>query len=162
MAPSLCMRSDKPDAQWVHSFHSTQCSDAGFLNENPIFTQSPVTAAYRTPLPVHQTGSVNCGLTSWSLCGCQWYWNQIIRKSGVFLTRYRQGSWSPKTTSTTETLHSCSSWRNWWTKEVNITECPMSLDHFHSIITTVCPGSSDPPEKILNLFASENENYTIS
>ena len=26
---------------------------------------------------------------------------------------------------------------------------------------TVCPGSSDPPEKILNIFASENENYTI-
>ena len=22
---------------------------------------------------------------------------------------------------------------------------------------TVCPGSSDPPEKILNIFASENE-----
>ena len=26
---------------------------------------------------------------------------------------------------------------------------------------TVCPGSSDPPEKILNIFASDNENYTI-
>ena len=26
---------------------------------------------------------------------------------------------------------------------------------------TVCPGSSDPPEKILNIFASENEVYTI-
>ena len=26
---------------------------------------------------------------------------------------------------------------------------------------TVCPGSSDPPEKILNTFASENEVYTI-
>ena len=25
---------------------------------------------------------------------------------------------------------------------------------------TVCPGSSDPPEKILNIFASENEVYT--
>ena len=24
---------------------------------------------------------------------------------------------------------------------------------------TVCPGSSDPPEKILNIFASENEVY---
>ena len=30
-----------------------------------------------------------------------------------------------------------------------------------SILTTVCPGSSDPPEKILNIFASENEVYTI-
>ena len=26
---------------------------------------------------------------------------------------------------------------------------------------TVCPGSSDPPEKLLNIFASENEVYTI-
>ena len=26
---------------------------------------------------------------------------------------------------------------------------------------TVCPGSSDPPEKILNIFAPENEVYTI-
>jgi len=26
---------------------------------------------------------------------------------------------------------------------------------------TVCPGSSDHPEKILNIFASENEVYTI-
>ena len=24
---------------------------------------------------------------------------------------------------------------------------------------TVCPGSSDPPEKSINIFASENENY---
>ena len=27
--------------------------------------------------------------------------------------------------------------------------------------STVCPGSSDPPEKIINIFASENEVYTI-
>ena len=26
---------------------------------------------------------------------------------------------------------------------------------------TVCPGSSDPPEKIFIIFASENEVYTI-
>ena len=26
---------------------------------------------------------------------------------------------------------------------------------------TVCPGSSHPPEKIFNIFASENEVYTI-
>ena len=26
---------------------------------------------------------------------------------------------------------------------------------------TVCPGSSDPSEKIFNIFASENEVYTI-
>ena len=26
---------------------------------------------------------------------------------------------------------------------------------------TVCPGSSDPPEKISNIFVSENEVYTI-
>ena len=26
---------------------------------------------------------------------------------------------------------------------------------------TFCPGSSDPPEKIFNIFASENEVYTI-
>ena len=30
----------------------------------------------------------------------------------------------------------------------------------HSL-NTVCPGSSDPPKKILNIFASENEVYTI-
>ena len=29
------------------------------------------------------------------------------------------------------------------------------------ILYTVCPGSSDPPEKILNIFASENEVYTV-
>ena len=28
-------------------------------------------------------------------------------------------------------------------------------------LCTVCPGNSDPPEKILNIFASENEVYTI-
>ena len=28
-------------------------------------------------------------------------------------------------------------------------------------IYTVCPGSSDPTEKIFNIFASENEVYTI-
>ena len=27
--------------------------------------------------------------------------------------------------------------------------------------TTVCQGSSDPPEKIFYIFASENEAYTI-
>ena len=27
--------------------------------------------------------------------------------------------------------------------------------------STVCPGSSDPQEKIFNAFASENEVYTI-
>ena len=26
---------------------------------------------------------------------------------------------------------------------------------------TVCPGSSDPPEKRINIFASENEVYSI-
>ena len=31
---------------------------------------------------------------------------------------------------------------------------------FIEIKYTVCPGSSDPPEKILNIFASENEVYT--
>ena len=27
--------------------------------------------------------------------------------------------------------------------------------------STVCPGSSEPPEKIFNIFASENEVFTI-
>ena len=27
---------------------------------------------------------------------------------------------------------------------------------------TVCPGSSDPPEKIFNIFVSGNEVYTIT
>ena len=29
-------------------------------------------------------------------------------------------------------------------------------------VNTVCPGSSDPPEKNINIFASEEEVYTIS
>ena len=28
-------------------------------------------------------------------------------------------------------------------------------------VCTVCPGSSDPSKKIFNIFASENEVYTI-
>ena len=32
---------------------------------------------------------------------------------------------------------------------------------FCSLCCTVCPGSSDPPEKILNIFASKNEVFTI-
>ena len=32
---------------------------------------------------------------------------------------------------------------------------------FSSKYCTVCPGSSDPPEKILNIFASEHDVYTI-
>ena len=27
--------------------------------------------------------------------------------------------------------------------------------------TTICPESSDPPKKMFNIFASENEVYTI-
>ena len=34
-------------------------------------------------------------------------------------------------------------------------------DIFMSKLRTVCQGSSDPPEKIFNIFASENEVYTI-
>ena len=30
-----------------------------------------------------------------------------------------------------------------------------------TVRATVCPGSSEPSEKILNIFASENEVYTI-
>ena len=33
--------------------------------------------------------------------------------------------------------------------------------YVHNRLYTVCPGSSDPPEKTLNIFASENEVYTI-
>ena len=35
------------------------------------------------------------------------------------------------------------------------------ISELPSDIRTVCPGSSDPPEKIFNIFASENEVYTI-
>ena len=35
------------------------------------------------------------------------------------------------------------------------------FSRFGSGCYTVCPGSSDPPEKILNIFASENEVYTV-
>ena len=37
----------------------------------------------------------------------------------------------------------------------------LKLDGSHRYTSTVCPGSSDTPEKILNKFASENEAYTI-
>ena len=30
-----------------------------------------------------------------------------------------------------------------------------------TLLCTVCPGSSDPSEKLFNIFASENEVYTI-
>ena len=29
------------------------------------------------------------------------------------------------------------------------------------LVITVCPGSSDPPEKVFDIFALENEVYTI-
>ena len=32
---------------------------------------------------------------------------------------------------------------------------------FFISVHTVCQGSSDPPEKIFNIFASENEVYTV-
>ena len=35
---------------------------------------------------------------------------------------------------------------------------PYIVGHF---TCTVCPGSSAPPEKIFNIFASENEVYPI-
>ena len=39
--------------------------------------------------------------------------------------------------------------------------CPDPRCLYHIVAQyTVCPGSSDPPEKILNIFASENEVYT--
>ena len=44
------------------------------------------------------------------------------------------------------------------------TESTGSLGRYlfiYKILNTVCPGSSDPPEKIFNIFASENEVYTI-
>ena len=37
---------------------------------------------------------------------------------------------------------------------------PKRIQNF-SVLNTVCPGSSDPQEKILNIFVSENEVYTI-
>ena len=37
----------------------------------------------------------------------------------------------------------------------------VKLTYFVRSNHTVCPGSSDPPEKILNMFASENEVDTI-
>ena len=57
----------------------------------------------------------------------------------------------------------------------NYTECEQHLSSWSKLPTchptyenavvdgviTVCPGSSDPPEKIFDIFASENEIYTI-
>ena len=43
-----------------------------------------------------------------------------------------------------------------------LTVCPRSNDPLYILKrTTVCPGSSDSPEKILNIFASENEVYRV-
>ena len=39
--------------------------------------------------------------------------------------------------------------------------CVILVSDPFSKVSTVCPGSSDPPEKIINIFASENEVYTI-
>ena len=36
-----------------------------------------------------------------------------------------------------------------------------TLSKIDNMIYTVCPGSSDPPGKLLNIFTSENEVYTI-
>ena len=38
---------------------------------------------------------------------------------------------------------------------------PSGHAHLYFKLSTVCPGSSDPPEKIFNIFASEHEVYTI-
>ena len=55
----------------------------------------------------------------------------------------------------------------WWLKlqlvreaAKNVLTCNVKMSKPKTIYT-VCPGSSDPPEKILNIFASENEVYTI-
>ena len=37
----------------------------------------------------------------------------------------------------------------------------LRLQNVIKLLSTVCPGSNDPPEKILNIFASEIEVYTI-
>ena len=45
---------------------------------------------------------------------------------------------------------------------MNTKRMNMNSDKFsEALITTVCPGSSDPPEIFFNIFASENEVYTI-
>ena len=38
--------------------------------------------------------------------------------------------------------------------------CPLGMIKNYEV-NTVCPGSNDPPENISNIFASENEVYTI-
>ena len=42
-----------------------------------------------------------------------------------------------------------------------VTECLKIYRKSVLGLLTVCPGSSDPPEKLLNISASENEVYTI-
>ena len=48
-------------------------------------------------------------------------------------------------------------------KEKCTVKCPKkdNTKWISSLPYTVCPESSDPPEKIFNIFASENEVYTI-
>ena len=46
----------------------------------------------------------------------------------------------------------------WW---FNFKRECHDLHSTHLLVYTVCPGSSDPPENILHIFASENEVYTI-
>ena len=57
------------------------------------------------------------------------------------------------------------SWTHSTTHTTVSTVCPRSSNPFQIVsyikLSTVCPGSSDPPEKMLNIFASENEVYNI-
>ena len=43
----------------------------------------------------------------------------------------------------------------------NDNEIDIYQDFEFMCVYTVCPESSDLPEKIFNIFASENEGYTI-
>ena len=44
---------------------------------------------------------------------------------------------------------------------IQVLGVPYSVSNKYTVFSTVCPGSSDPPENIFIIFASENEVYTI-
>ena len=58
-------------------------------------------------------------------------------------------------------LFSARSGRHWRGAEGRMPHVVAPREQNFASPGTVCPGSSDPPEKLFNIFASENEVFTI-
>ena len=55
----------------------------------------------------------------------------------------------------------CTDPKSYYFNHKALTDTYIVLIVTHILYTTVCPGSSDPSKKYSNIFASENEVYTI-